>query len=224
MTPQRYQKLRRVLDARQPDLTVLLDDVHKPHNFSAILRSCDAVGVFEAHAVWSDPTLRPSRLASSGTGKWVRICTHADVESAVTRLRARGFQLVAAHPEAGARDYRDVDYTLPTALVLGAELHGLGQAALGSADVRVRVPMMGMVGSLNVSVAAATILFEAQRQRSRARLYAESRLDRTLYEKTLFEWAHPDVADYCQRHALAYPPLDEEGDIIGPLPGTGRPL
>ena len=224
MTPQRYQKLRRVLDARQPDLTVLLDDVHKPHNFSAILRSCDAVGVFEAHAVWTDPTLRPNRLTSSGTAKWVRICTHLDIESAVAALRARGFQLVAAHPDDDARDYRDIDYTRPTALVLGAELLGLGRAALASADARVCVPMMGMVESLNVSVAAATILFEAQRQRSRAQLYSESRLDRALYDKTLFEWAHPDVADYCRRHALQYPPLDDDGDIIGPLPSQGRSL
>ena len=224
MTPQRYQKLRRVLDARQPDLTVLLDDVHKPHNFSAILRSCDAVGVFEAHAVCTDPALRPNRLTSSGTGKWVRICTHVDIESAVAALSTRGFQLIAAHPDDGARDYRDIDYTRPTALVLGAELLGLGQAALASADARVCVPMVGMVESLNVSVAAATILFEAQRQRSRARLYAQSRLDKALYDETLFEWAHPDVADYCRRHALPYPRLDEDGDIIGPLPGRSRPL
>ena len=224
MTPQRYQKLRRVLDNRQPDLTVLLDDVHKPHNFSAILRSCDAVGVLQAHAVWTDRTLRPSHLTSGGTSKWVRIRTHADIESAATELHAGGFQLVAAHPDGGALDYRDIDYTRPTALVLGAELHGLGQAALAFADTRVRVPMMGMVESLNVSVAAATILFEAQRQRSNANLYAECRLDRALYDNTLFEWAHPAVAGYCQRHALAYPALDDDGEIIGPVTRSDHPL
>ena len=223
MTPQRYQKLRRVLDSRQPDLTVLLDNVHKPHNFSAILRSCDAVGVFEAHAVWGDDTLRPSHLISSGTGKWVGIRTHADITSAVAELRERRFQLVAADPEGNARDYRELDYTRPTALMLGAELRGLGKAALECADARVCVPMMGMVESLNVSVAAATILFEAQRQRSNANLYAESRLDRAMYQKTLFEWAHPAVAEYCKRHALTYPDLDHEGEIAGPLPTPSRP-
>ena len=218
MTPQRYQKLRRVLESRQPDLTVLLDNVHKPHNFSAILRSCDAVGVFEAHAVWGNDTLRPSHLISSGTGKWVGIRTHPDIASAVAQLRDRGFQLVAADPEGDARDYRDLDYTRPTALMLGAELRGLGEAALKYADARVCVPMMGMVESLNVSVAAATILFEAQRQRSDANLYAESRLERATYAKTLFEWAHPVVARYCRRHALSYPALDHEGEIVRPLP------
>jgi tRNA (guanosine-2'-O-)-methyltransferase len=221
MTPQRYQKLRQVLDSRQPDLTVLLDNVHKPHNFSAILRSCDAVGVFEAHAVWQDPTLRPSRLTSSGTGKWVGIRTHPDIDSAVADLRGLGFRLIAAHPENGALDYRDIDYTRPTALVLGAELRGLSERVLEHTDARVCVPMMGMAASLNVSVAAATILFEAQRQRAGANLYAESRLERKRYARTLFEWAHPVVARYCRRHGVDYPDLDAEGEIVGPLPAAG---
>ena len=222
MTPQRQQKLRRVLDNRQPDLTVLLDNVHKPHNFSAILRSCDAVGVFEAHAVWGDPTLRVNRLTSGGSGKWVGIRTHPDIDSAVTALRTHGFQLVAAHPGKDARDYRDIDYTRPTALMLGAELEGLGRRALECADARVCVPMMGMVASLNVSVAAATILFEAQRQRANADLYSASRLDPAIYDKTLFEWAHPAVARYCRRHKLPYPALDDDGEIAGPVPKPGQ--
>ncbi|NIM27637.1 MAG: tRNA (guanosine(18)-2'-O)-methyltransferase TrmH [Gammaproteobacteria bacterium] len=218
MTPQRFKKLRRVLDSRQPDLTVLLDNVHKAHNFSAILRSCDAVGVFEAHAVWPDPTLRPSHLTSGGTRKWVGIRTHPDIDSALAELRERGFQLIAAHPAENARDYRDVDYTRPTALVLGAELEGLGGAALAGSDLQICVPMMGMVESLNVSVAAATILFEAQRQRASANLYAESRLKPEVYASTLFEWAHPAVARYCRRRGFAYPELDEDGEISGPIP------
>ncbi len=222
MTPERQQKLRRVLDARQPDLTVLLDNVHKPHNFSAILRSCDAVGVFEAHAVWGDPRLRPNHLISSGTGKWVGIRTHPNIESAVTALRAHGFQLIAAHPEGNARDYREIDYTRPTALMLGAELRGLGRQALECADARVCVPMVGMVESLNVSVAAATILFEAQRQRADADLYSTSRLDRAVYDKTLFEWAHPAVARYCRRHELPYPALDSDDEISEPIPKPGQ--
>ena len=222
MTPQRFRKLRRVLDRRQPDLTVLLDNVHKPHNFSAILRSCDAVGVFEAHAVWDGKGLRPSKLASGGTAKWVAIRTHPDVGAAIRELRRRGFRLVAAHPGDGARDYRDVDYTHPTALMLGAELRGLGRAALESADLRVCVPMMGMAESLNVSVAAATILFEAQRQRTAADMYARSRLAPDVHATTLFEWAQPEIARYCRRHALAYPPLDDDGELVGPLPTPSR--
>jgi tRNA (guanosine-2'-O-)-methyltransferase len=84
--------------------------------------------------------------------------------------------------------------------------------------------MMGMVESLNVSVAAATILFEAQRQRQNADLYAESRLDGARYRRTLFEWAHPAVASYCRRHGLAYPELADDGEIAGPLPTPDQPL
>ena len=72
--------------------------------------------------------------------------------------------------------------------------------------------------ALNVSVADATILFEAQRQRQNADLYAQSGLDEARYHQTLFEWAHPAVANYCRRHGLAYPALDQDGDIAGPLP------
>lgn len=215
MTPKRLAKLRRVLDCRQPDLTVLLDNVHKPHNFSAVLRSCDAVGVFEANAVWPDARLRPHRVVSSGAAKWVKVRTHGDIVTAGETLRGEGFRLVAAQPGPQSRDYREVDYTHPTAVLLGAELEGLSDWALALADERVHVPMVGMVESLNVSVAAATILFEARHQRMQAGLYAASRLEPERYAQTFFEWAHPEVADYCRRHGLAYPELDEKGEIPG---------
>jgi tRNA (guanosine-2'-O-)-methyltransferase len=223
MTPERFQRVRQVLARRQPDLTVLLDSVHKPHNFSAILRSCDAVGVFEAHAVWPGELLRPNHLTSGGSGKWVHVRTHRHVAGALEHLQAGRFQIIAAHPGDDARDFREIDYTLPTALVLGAELRGLSDESLARADAHIGVPMMGMVGSLNVSVAAATILFEAQRQRSRARMYDRIRLEEVVYRRTLFEWAQPEVADYCQRHGLDYPELDDYGMVLGPLPTTPVP-
>ncbi len=218
MTPKRYSKLRSVLDRRQPDLTVLLDNVHKPHNFSAIVRSCDAVGAFEAHAVWPDPKLKPNHMSSGGTGKWVRVRVHPDLDTAVSVLRENGLQIVAAHPDEDALDFRQVDYTRPSAILLGAELDGVSDAGLRHADVRVAVPMAGMVESLNVSVAAAILLFEAQRQREAAGLYDHSRLDAEIYARTLFEWCHPQVAAHCRRNNRPYPALDENGDILRPSP------
>ena len=218
MTPKRYAKLRGVLDRRQPDLTVLLDNVHKPHNFSAIVRSCDAVGAFEAHAVWPDPRLKPNHMSSGGTGKWVRVRVHPHLDSAVSALRENGLQIVAAHLDEDALDFRQVDYTRPTAILLGAELDGVSDAGLKHADVRVAVPMAGMVESLNVSVAAAILLFEAQRQRQAAGLYDHSRLDAEVYARTLFEWCHPQVAAHCRRNNRPYPALDENGDILRPSP------
>ena len=71
----------------------------------------------------------------------------------------------------------------------------------------------GMVASLNVSVAAALILYEAQRQRSNAGLYRESRLPTKEYEMTLFEWAYPEIAERCRNHAIPYPSLNEDGSL-----------
>ena len=213
MTPQRFARLCATLARRQPDLTVLMDNVGKAHNFSALMRSCDAVGVHEVHGVWPSARSRPSGLTSSGAEKWLTITIHAGIAQAISELRKQSLQVVAAHIGPNAVDYREVDYTRPTAIVLGAELDGVSDAALAQADAHIAIPMQGMVDSLNISVAAAVILFEAQRQRRDAGLYRECRLPQAVYTRTLFEWAHPQVAQYCQRHGIAYPRLDEHGTI-----------
>lgn len=143
---------------------------------------------------------------------------HATTEAAVAALREAGLGLVAAHPSKGAVDYRAVDYTRPTAILLGTELHGLSDEAVAAADVRVRVPMAGMVRSLNVSVAAAVVLYEAQRQRREAGLYGARRLDAATFERTLFEWAYPRIAKRCRETGIDYPRLGPDGEILGEVP------
>jgi tRNA (guanosine-2'-O-)-methyltransferase len=110
-----------------------------------------------------------------------------------------------------ARDFRDVDYTCRVAIVLGAELIGLSATAIDQADVHVAIPMQGLCESLNVSVAAAVILFEAERQRFAAGLYGESRLDTAEFDRTLFEWSYPDIARLCRKRNQSYPLLTAEG-------------
>ncbi len=218
MTPERFRTLRAILDRRQPDLTVLMDRVHKPHNFSAVLRTCDAVGVFEAHIV---PTAEFSMAhgTASGSNRYVRVARHTTPHDAMRALRDHGMRIAAAHPAEDAMDFRAVDYTGPTAILLGTELEGLTEAAAKAADLRIAVPMVGAVESLNVSVAAAVILYEAQRQRTAAGLYHAPRLDRELYRGTLFEWAYPRIADLCRRRGVVYPELDPEtGEILGEVP------
>lgn len=218
-TARRFARLEAVLDRRQPDLTVLLENVHKPHNFAAIVRTCDAVGVFEAHAV-TPAGARPAlhRAVAAGAGRWLRVRAWDDLGAACDALAAGGFQLVAAHPAPGAVDFREVDYTLPTALLLGQEKEGVTAEARARVDRLVAIPMLGMVPSLNVSVAAAVILFEAQRQRAAAGLYGRSRLDPETYRTTLFEWAWPVLAERCREAGIPYPELDEDGSVLGEVP------
>jgi tRNA (guanosine-2'-O-)-methyltransferase len=214
MTPERVRRLRSALERRQPDLTVLMDQVHKSHNFSAILRSCDAVGVLEAHVVAPAGAVAVHHATSAGTKKWITVKGHADVSQAAAVLRGQGFRLVAAHPSSTAIDYRDVDYTVPTALVVGAELDGLSSDALSLADAHVTIPMVGLVHSLNVSVASALVLFEAYRQRAAAGMYERSRLAPEEFARRLFEWAHPTLARQRRAAGRAYPLIGPDGEIL----------
>ena len=213
MTPERYRRLKAVLDKRQPDLTVLMENVHKPHNFSAILRTADAVGVYEAHAVHPTGGVPTFHDTSGGSEKWVYLRVHPTIEEAMAQLKARGFTVYAANLSERAVDYREVDYTRPAAVLLGAEKWGVSARAAELADADVIIPMMGMVQSLNVSVAAAVILFEAQRQRLAAGLYDRPRLDPETYRRTLFEWGYPREAAVLRRGGTLYPELDDEGRI-----------
>jgi tRNA (guanosine-2'-O-)-methyltransferase len=218
MTPERFSRIRRALDLRQPDLTVLLENVHKPHNFAAILRTADAVGLFEAHAIPSEGGLRTSLVSASGADRWIDVHVHTDAQGAIEHLRSREFRVLAAHPGPNAIDYREVDFTMKTAIVLGQELEGVTAEILTRCDGSILIPMSGLVTSLNVSVAAAVILYEAQRQRLAAGLYDGSRLDPDLYRRTLFEWSYPRLARLCRRRGARYPDIADNGEILGELP------
>jgi tRNA (guanosine-2'-O-)-methyltransferase len=217
-TPRRFHRVRAVLDRRQPDLTVLLEDVQVPRNLAAILRSCDAAGVLAAHAVWPGGRLKLSRPASGGTRKWVPVVRHRTLGEALAHLRERGFRVLAAHPAPGAAPFREEDYTRPTAFLLGTEETGVTPEAAAAVDGWVAIPMAGMGTSLNVSVAAALLLFEAARQREAADMYASSRLDPETRARLLFEWTYPVLARHCQKKKAPYPPLGEDGEIRGEIP------
>ncbi len=203
-----------VLQRRQPDLTVLAENLHKPRNFSAVVRTCDSVGIHEVHVVSEHDAVARHWHTSQGAEKWVHVAIHDSTRGACESLKANGFTILAAHLSDEAVDYRDIDYTQPTALMLGTELFGASDEALAYADRQIIIPMLGMSQSLNVSVACAVVLYEAVAQRLAAGMYEESRLDRALRDRDRFEWLHPQLADYCRRHGLDYPALDEEGDLL----------
>ena len=216
MTPERIARLRQVLDRRQPDLTLVTDFVHKPRNLSAVVRNCDAVGIMQVSAVLGEEDYRAFRGTSMGSQRWVDVVGYARLDEALQPLRERGMQVVSAHLDEDAVNFWDVDYTRPTAILLGAEGRGVSAEGLALSDVAVTIPMVGMVGSLNVSVAAGIILAEAQRQRVAAGLYDTRRIDAATYDRLFFEWGHPEVREYCALRGLAYPALNEEGEIDNP--------
>lgn len=205
-----------MLATRQPDLTVCLEQVHKPHNVSAIIRTADAVGVHQVHAVW--PTTRMRTLVSSaaGSNSWVSVKTHRSIGDAVGHLKAQGMQILATNLSARAVDFRDVDYTRPTCVLLGQEKTGITEEALALADQDIVIPMIGMVQSLNVSVASALILYEAQRQRQNAGLYRRdnSMLDEEEQQRLLFEGGYPVLANVAKRKGLPRPQINEQGQVI----------
>ncbi|AHG20204.2 tRNA guanosine-2'-O-methyltransferase [Chania multitudinisentens RB-25] len=205
-----------MLATRQPDLTVCLEQVHKPHNVSAIIRTADAVGVHQVHAVW--PTTRMRTLVSSaaGSNSWVSVRTHRTITDAVTHMKNQGMQILATHLSARAIDFREVDYTRPTCVLLGQEKTGITKEALALADQDIIIPMIGMVQSLNVSVASALILYEAQRQRQNAGMYRREygALDEEERQRLLFEGGYPVLANVAKRKGLPRPHIDEQGQVV----------
>lgn len=214
LLPRRYHRIKQVLERRQPDLTILTEDVHKPHNLSAIIRTCDAVGILDVHSINTTDEFPTFSQVSQGSDKWIFLHTHPNIKTAINHLKAQNFNIYAAHFTEKSLDYRDIDYTQPTALLLGAEKWGVSEEAASLVDGHIIIPMLGMVQSLNVSVAAAVILFEAQRQRFQKKMYDTNRLDSQRYHKILFEWSHPTIAQICQEKGQEYPSLGENGEII----------
>lgn len=212
VTKERYQRVSAMLARRQPDLSVLAENVHKPHNLSAILRSCDAVGIPTVHAVNPTGGVPTFNETSASADKWVGLRVHAsllDAKAAIGDL-----QLLAAHFSATAKDYRDVDYTKPTCVLMGNEKRGVSAEAAGLADAHIVIPMLGMVQSLNVSVATAVILFEAQRQRLEAGFYDVPRLGEAERRRLAFGYLHPRQAAQLEACGQPFPELDDDGDIV----------
>lgn len=171
-TPGRLERIRRVLSLRQKDLTVVLANIHDPHNVSAIYRSCDAFGVAEVHLYYT-ATAFPAlgEKSSASARKWVKSARHKDAKSLVASLKDQGMTIYATSCSPKARPLGDFDYVKPTAFVMGNEHSGVDEELMPLADGELFIPMYGMIQSFNVSVAAALILSEASRQRALAGRY-----------------------------------------------------
>lgn len=189
MTEQRLRKIKSALSRRQPDLTVVMENIHDPHNVSAMLRSADAVGVAEVQLVYTNEEFpRLGKKSSASATKWVTRRKFKSIQECYATLRNEGFVIYATHLAKNAVSLYEIDLTRRVALVFGNEHRGVSAEAAGLADVNFQIPMMGMIQSLNVSVACAVSLYEALRQRSGKGLYGKRRLSSLEYRRVLDVW------------------------------------
>jgi tRNA (guanosine-2'-O-)-methyltransferase len=185
-TEKRIAKVTSVLQARQDSLMVVIENIHDPHNVSAIFRTCDAVGVPKVSLIYTlDKFPKIGKKSSASAFKWVEKEKYKSVEVCYSELHSKGFKIYASALNNKSSDLFELNLTEKAAIVLGNEHKGVSDEAAELADETFMIPMFGMVQSLNVSVATAVILYEALRQRLEKGMYSHSDLDiNELTEKT----------------------------------------
>lgn len=197
-TARRTERVKRLLSLRQPDLRVVLEGVAIAHNASAVIRTCDAAGILHLDLVSPNPDLLGiNKAISTRTEKWLDVHIHKSLEACLLPLKEKGFQVAVTHLGHDAVAYTELDYSLPLAIVFGSESEGVSPQALKLADHRIRIPMLGMVQSLNLSVSVGVILFEALKQRRARGFYDRRRLSDEEFERYLRKWraAEPEIED-----------------------------
>ncbi len=193
---ERLARIDEILTRKQPTLQMMLDRVHNSQNLSTLIRTCDAVGVLDIYySSVSDEMLRIHKTITQGAHRWTfrHRVEDADRVRFLQQKRKEGFGVVVTHLNADAVSFREVDYTKPTLIVMGNEKEGVSSELIAEATDVVVIPMQGMVQSLNVSVAAALILYEAQRQRQEAGMYDLPQLSLERREAIKAEWIYRDT-------------------------------
>jgi tRNA (guanosine-2'-O-)-methyltransferase len=171
-------------------MTVVMENIHDPHNVSAVLRSCDAAGVMELQLIYTDTDFPDiGKKSSASAKKWVELRQFKNVKDCYKKLHEEGFTIYATHLEEKATSLFEIDLTKKVAIVVGNEHKGVSPEAARSADGILQIPMFGMIQSLNVSVATAVILFEAVRQRIASEQYDDSKYSITELADLLKIWA-----------------------------------
>lgn len=190
MTERRREKLLGVLRRRQPDLTVVMEDIHDPHNVSAMLRSADAVGIGEVQLLYLHERFpKLGRKSSASATMWITRRPFRSIAACYDTLRAEHRRIYATSLGSGSKSLYDLDLTASVAIVFGNEHRGVSDEAARLADDVFQIPMNGMIQSLNVSVACAVTLYEAYRQRLLAGLYGRPRLSEEEIERLLAAWS-----------------------------------
>jgi len=190
MTPERQQRLTQVLDKRQNDLTVVLENVFDPHNISAVMRTADAVGIQEISVLNSriGPHKKWGAKSSSSAAKWLTIKQYSDPAACFTELRRKYDLILTTHLSTEAISLYEIDFTKSIALVFGNEHDGVSEEIREMADGNFIIPQVGIIRSLNISVACAITLYEAFRQKNAAGHYDRVKLGPEEYGRIMGEW------------------------------------
>ena len=192
---ERIAKMKSLLERKQPCLQVMLENVHDSHNISALMRSAEAVGVLDFYySLEMEGHVKTHRTITQGAHRWIRKARIATGErmAFLRTKKVEGYQIVVSELSPDSVDFRRIDYTRPTLLIFGNEKEGVSPDVSTLATRRIIIPMHGMVQSLNVSVAGALILYEAERQRSAAGFYDVPRLPEAERKRLLEEWIRRD--------------------------------
>ncbi|HFU76907.1 MAG TPA: tRNA (guanine-N2)-dimethyltransferase [Epsilonproteobacteria bacterium] len=195
-TEKRLARIDEILTRKQPNLQIFLENVHNSQNLSTIIRTADAVGVLDIYyATPANVTLRIHKTITQGAHRWThRHRVHdTDTVKFLQQKKKEGIQVVVTHLEERAVDFREVDYTKPTLIVMGNEKEGVSDAIIAEATDVIVIPMQGMVQSLNVSVATALVLYEAQRQLDNAGMYDTAQISQEKRDEIKDAWVYRDT-------------------------------
>lgn len=205
MTEERVELFRRTLERRTRYMTVLAENTFHPQNAAALIRHCEAFGIQRMHTVEDRCEFRPAPAVVRGTDRWVDVCRHASTAEALRTLKAEGYRIVATTPHRENTTPETFDVARgPFALVFGTEHAGISDEVIAAADEFLRIPMCGMVESLNVSASAAILIYMlSERMRLTTDAWPLTPRERT---ETLYRWMFRSVADAAGILERRFPP------------------
>lgn len=215
VTPQRLQRMDDVLAARIARLAVVFEDVYHPHNASAVLRTCECLGVQDVHVVEDAKRFRPARDIARGSARWLTLRRWEGIDACLAELRAGGCAILATSPEPDAVPLEEVPLDRPLAVCFGTEETGLSPAAFAAADVKVTIPTPGFTRSLNVSVTAALVLYHLANRLRATQPPGAWRLPATRCDDLRLQWL---AGESRSSFALAHEALKEAGLLPPPAP------
>ena len=207
LNARREKKIREVASKRQPNLSIILENIHDLHNLGAVMRSADSVGVKEIFTIVTDKKMKITKVklgkrTSAGTRRWLDVWAFDDVQKCIDTVKSRYDKIYATHLSSNAVSLYNLDLTESVVLVFGNEKEGVSKELLSACDGNFIIPQVGMVQSLNISVAAAVTMYEAYRQRETKGMYSENLPQTPAEQEALFEnFVGRTVAQYDMRYA-----------------------